>query len=279
MTPKAVDTANTISLGSKFEGHLSDQDILIICNYSPEELVLYHPLGTDEYKYARVVKSSYQPGCEVTNQYLELCTDMKSTQIKVSPLQVYKIFDISHKAALWKTSSSTARFTTSIALADVPCDLTMLEKLITRILNTPVFLYNYHSLYHISLRLVAHMHYMLVTCNTNPIIFLNGVQKVIDLVSRAGFTSSDLKMCVDEINELVHKLTGAPRPKIMAKTSSTARSPPKVKRQQKAASYHPSVFFLYSAKSDYFSSYTTIISSSSHTTSGSCIPTTSTTYW
>ena len=236
---KAVDTANNISLGSKFEGHLSDQDILIICNYSPEELVLYHPLGTDEYIYARVVKSSYQPGCEVTNQYLELCTDMKNTQIKVSPLQVYKIFDISHKAALWKTSSSTARFTTSIALADVPCDLTMLEKLITRILNTPVILYNYYSLCHISLRLVAHMHYMLVTCDTNPIIFLNGVQKVIDLVSRAGFTSSNLEMCVDEIDKLVYKLTGAHRPKIMTKTSTTARSPPKVKRQQKAASYHP----------------------------------------
>ena len=83
-------------IGSTFEECLSNRHFLLICNYTPGEFVVYQSSSGVEFRYARVVESKYKPGCDITDRYLELHTDMHNdcpVSAYASPLQVYKILD------------------------------------------------------------------------------------------------------------------------------------------------------------------------------------------
>ena len=160
----------SIQIGDKFQGCLTHQDFLLICNFSPGELVVYQSTNTEEYRYARVVATQYQPGCEITERYLQLLVKANNTDsVFASPLQVYKILDTSQTAILWSTSSSSG-FSASLTLADIPHQLALLKKWLKDVYTTS-FLRHSISLCRLSQRLVVHMHYMFVTLKLRPELF------------------------------------------------------------------------------------------------------------
>ena len=116
---------DSVQIGKKLRGNLTHRDFLLICNFSPGELVVYHSTNAEEYRYGRVVETQYQPGCEITDRYLQLLIKEKNSQsdsvtVYASPLQVYKILDTSQTAILWSNSTSLSGFSTSLTLADIP---------------------------------------------------------------------------------------------------------------------------------------------------------------
>ena len=200
----------SIQIGEKFQGCLTRQDFILICNFSPGELVVYQSTNTEEYQYARVVKTQYQPGCEITECYLQLLVKPNSTySIFASPLQVYKILDTSQTAILWSTSSLSG-FSASLTLADIPHQLAPLKKWLKDVYTTS-FLRHSISLCRLSQRLVAHMHYTFVTLKVCPELFREGAKEVLKLLEKESNTLSDdfdFNMCTRMVEDLVRQLTG-----------------------------------------------------------------------
>ena len=230
--PRTVDAAinDGCQIGSTFEECLSNRHFLLICNYIPGEFVVYQSSSGVEFRYARVVESKYKPGCDITDRYLELHTDMHNdcpVSAYASPLQVYKILDTSQMALLCNKNFDSS-FVTPVTLANIPGEIKRWLKEI--LCNTP-HLKNSLDLCRLSQRLVVHMHYMFVTHKSCPKLFDEGVQKLLTILRQVTWSSdTDNSACVCEVKKLVDQLTGSfLRPRSMPSMSaSQSVSPPLV---------------------------------------------------
>ena len=201
-------------IGRKFERHLHHQDFLLICNFTPGELVVFCSAGSGVCQYARVVESNYRPGCDITERYLVLLANENKPPVYASPLQVYKILDMSQRALLWNTSSlagNDPKFAISLTLADVPHEQVLVKRWLKNIYNTS-YLKNTLRLSSLSVRLVTHIHYMFVTLEMCPDLFSICVKEVIKILkqqSSSWSSGNDYKTCVASIELLVKQLTGS----------------------------------------------------------------------
>ena len=213
---------DSIQIGKKLQCSLTHRDFLLICNFLPGELVVYQSTNAEDYRYGRVVETQYEPGCDITERYLQILIKEKnslSDSVYASPLQVYKILDTSQTAILW-SATSLSGFSASLTLADIPHQLAPLKKWIKNVYTTS-YLRHSISLCRLSQRLVAHMHYVFVTRRQCPELFKEGVKEVLKLSKQESITwSDDTKTSVRVIEDLVTQLTGG-LPSIASPRSDT----------------------------------------------------------
>ena len=187
------------------------EDLLIMCNYSNGEKVVYHYLnkGQPVFQFAKIVECPPKTMALLNDKCVKLQIGRKPKGEPItkdaSLLQVYKLLDTSQRTTL--SGGQSSAYTTPITLAIIP---EQAEDLYEWIKNTLVFNGRYCccSMSQLSLRLVAHMHYLLVTRNVSHDLFLLAARRLVVIMKD---TDTSLGTCdpakeIEEVKSLVRDL-------------------------------------------------------------------------
>ena len=187
------------------------EDLLIMCNYSNNEKVVYHFLkeGQPVFQYAKIVECPPKTMALLKDKCvkLQIGKTPKGEPITkdASLLQVYKLLDTSQRTTL--SGGQSSAYTTPITLAVIPEQEEDLYKWIkdTLVLNGRSCCC---SMSQLSLRLVAHMHYLLVTRNVSHDLFLLAAKRLVVIMKD---TDTTLGICdpdkeIEEVKSLVRDL-------------------------------------------------------------------------
>jgi sacsin len=182
------------------------EDFIITCNYKQNERVVYHFVkdGKFVFKIAKVISCQEKSSLVDKCAKLEIGKTDKDTPLtaEVPLLQIYKQLNTSQRVFLEEGASS--QFTSPLTLAPIPTDKVKLVALIQQIFAANNLSCNNCSLTYLSLRLIAHLHYILVMLKKQPDLFLFIAKKIIKIRQNYNATPSDKDEEV--IKALVRKL-------------------------------------------------------------------------
>ena len=213
-----ADKADQDEIGSEAVNiipFLEKEDMMLICNFNINEIVIYHTLETDGkgakkpiFRYAKVTscKQVLDKYPSMDNECIELQLDAtKDDTVKASVFQVYKILTTSQYQSL-KSKQRLSSFASPVILAALPENKDELNSWleITFLLNSKNKLCSFSVLSH---RVIAHMHYLYVA-NKKPKLknlFLPAAKKVLNMVKKMDDGVSDPKLG-ESIIELVRGL-------------------------------------------------------------------------
>ena len=199
------------------------EDLLVICNYKEGEKVVYHYLdkeGQPVFKNAKVmecpirIKTEEEPIVECPVAFLDnRCVKLQiGTTPKGEPitkdasfLQVYKLLNTSQRTTL--SSGQSSSFATPLVLASLPLKE---EKLYKWIKDTLVYNTQHCccSLSVLSLRMTAHLHYILVTREVDSDLFLKAAKIMIKIIQNEDIYShkKESEKAIKEIQNLIRQL-------------------------------------------------------------------------
>ena len=226
--PEIKPLAETISdqeIGSELplaESAFKPEDLLIMCNYSQGETVIYHSLGQEGqpvFRYAKVMECPIRikteedepiveyPTVLLDNRCVKLQIGIKQNNepviIDASLLQVYKLLTTSQRTTL--SSGRSSSFATPLILASPPVIEEEIYKWIEEILD-----YNKGfsccSLSVLCLRITAHLHYILETRKVSSDLFLTVVKEFVKIIKSKEITSHK-KKTIKDVKDLVRVLT------------------------------------------------------------------------
>ena len=180
-------------------GNLNHQDSLIVLNFDPEDPVRYicedgslinaeivkckpidhnsmrqldlEPTLTIKVQDDDVDSEHSSDNSNTTDDNVLDGAITSASTIDVSPIQVFKLLSIPQRKSLW--GEGTSQFACPVVLASVPFnDITALEQWLQKIFNSPLFS-NCSSLTLkvLTLRLLRHIHYLLVIQKKAPSLF------------------------------------------------------------------------------------------------------------
>ena len=182
----------------------SKEELLIICNFEEGEKVLYHSLkdGKPVFNLAKIVQCPLKTTASLSDKCIKLHVGTNKGQptvLTVSLFQVYKILNRYQKQSL--TGDQSSQFSTPIDLAMLPERKDELSKWLHQI-----FLYNGRysccSASQLSQRIVAHMHYVFVTRNKCPELFLPAAHFIVKIMNEGESPACD-QNAINEVKALV----------------------------------------------------------------------------
>ena len=187
------------------EIHLSKEDFLIMCNYEEGEVVLYHALdkmGKSIFKVAKVIECHTRYKALLNDKCiaLQIGNTINGDPLitEVSLLQLHKQLDTSQRKALELGYFST--YVKSLTLASLPDSNSEIEEWIRA-----MFVHNAQSvcccMSHLSVRVTAHLHYILVVKGMVPEWFLPLTKIVIEILRE-----NNSEEAVVEVKHLVQSL-------------------------------------------------------------------------
>ena len=226
--PKTKSLAETITdqeIGSELplvEKAFQPEDLLIMCNYSQGETVIYHSLGQEGqpvFQYAKIMECPIRiktEDDEPTVEYPTVLLDNRCVKLQIgfkennepviidaSLLQVYKLLTTSQRTTL--SSGQSSSFATPLILASLP----VIEEEIYK-WSEETFDYNKRfsccSLSVLCLRITAHLHYILETREVSSDLFLTVVKELVKIIKSKDITSHK-KKTIKDVNNLVQVLT------------------------------------------------------------------------
>ena len=216
--PSSLPTTHQHKIGDNVcMDQLFHEDLLIIIDYVPEEIVLYCSGYQNTLEYAEVVEC-----CTPDNVYdksvkikaLVHCTSEDDDDsecvltYKVSPLQVFKIFTTSQRKALMSTQSS--KFATPLSMMEAPSNSSEIEVWLEEILQSRLIQsLSSYSVQLIILRLVKHIHYQLITQGrASGHVFTKAMSSLQDLVNAVPLPAIPMKSDLSSsITKLMEHLT------------------------------------------------------------------------
>ena len=197
--------ANTITVGTPISwGKLNPQDSLIVLNFDSEDPVRYvredgslinaeivkcKPIGQNGMYQLELLepiltikvqeddKGSERSNDTTDDEELDNTTANAST-VEVSSIQVFKLLSIPQRKSLW--GEGTSQFACPVVLASVPFnDFASLEQWLHKIFDSLLFsISSPHALKVLTLRLLRHIHYLLVTQKKSPLLFNKAALKI-----------------------------------------------------------------------------------------------------
>ena len=192
--------------------NITPQYLLIIMKYSEGEEVIYHS-NDGNFRYAKVVKAITSE--KVFEQTLTIQTTDEKDKI-ASPLQVYKILTPPQRIALFSSHLSTGHhFAAPVVFASVPQRLDDIRKWlqeIYRYLSSEVQHLSGRAICQVTIRLIGHLHYYLVTLNKERDVFPRTVMEIQELVCSLDLPSivhphdTPLAQRVDDLLEKLDSL-------------------------------------------------------------------------
>ena len=220
-----AETISDQEIGSELplaESAFKPEDLLIMCNYSQGETVIYHSLGQEGqpvFQYAKVMECPIRikteedepiveyPTVLLDNRCVKLQIGIKQNNepviIDASLLQVYKLLTTSQHTTL--SSGRSSSFATPLILASPPVIEEEIYKWIEEILD-----YNKRfsccSLSVLCLRITAHLHYILETRKVSSDLFLTVVKEFVKII-KSKETTSHKKKTIKDVKNLVQVLT------------------------------------------------------------------------
>ena len=185
----------------------SKEDLLIICNFEEGEKVLYHSLkeGKPVFNLAKIVECPLKTTASLSDKCIKLHVGTNKGQpivLTVSLFQVYKILNTSQRQSL--TSDHSSRFSTPLIMAMLPEQKDELSKWLRQI-----FLYNGRysccSASQLSQRIVAHMHYVFLTRNKCPDLFLPAARFIVEIMNEGESPACHQKPddAIKEVTDLI----------------------------------------------------------------------------
>ena len=207
----------------------SEQDAVIIVNFNPEDQVHYlhedhswinakvvkydqkeyHPLDFLDRTLTIKVREDKAESSEPDDSDSDGCQGDADTT-KVSPMQVVKLLTFSQKQSLWGKGSSP--YASPVSLASVPTEsASELHKWVQGIFESRLFMSYGDILPELSMRLLVHLHYVLVIQRKAPDLYNHVSLVVHKCVSDIESTSTSRQHSDDEtldmLTRLVEKLT------------------------------------------------------------------------
>ena len=190
--------ANTITVGTAVSwGKLNPQDSLIVLNFDPEDPVRYvredgslinaeivkcKPIDHSKMHQFELLEPTLTIKVQEDDKASEHSNDTTDSEdpddaaasastIDVSPIQVFKLLSIPQRKSLW--GEGTSQFACPVVLASIPfSDFTLLEKWLHIVLESPPFSNcSSHTVKVLALRLLRHIHYLLVIQKKAPLLF------------------------------------------------------------------------------------------------------------
>ena len=198
--------ANTITVGTPVPWNkLNPQDSLIVLNFDPEdpvrfvsedgslinaEVVKCKPIDQSNIHQLELLepiltikvqeddKSSEHSDNTMDEKEVDDATASASTTIDVSPIQVFKLLSIPQRKSLW--GEGTSQFACPVVLASIPFnDLASLEQWLHKIFDSRLFSNSSPQVLKVlTLRLLEHIHYVLVTQKKAPSLFNKAALKI-----------------------------------------------------------------------------------------------------
>lgn len=172
---------------------LCARDALIIVNFRKEEKVKYYS-PTGELLYAKVTESCTDlKGRNITSRYIEITTtdskgesdekNVKMQSILVSPLEIFKILTMPQIKSLKENKPSL--LASPLVLAAIPCEnVAQIKHWCKEIFNSEnVLMYSGLLISLIKVRLIAHLHYHLLSKKIAPDIFKHAVFEIMHFVA------------------------------------------------------------------------------------------------
>ena len=220
-----AETTGDQEIGSELpfaESAFECEDLLVICNYKQGEKVVYHYLdkeGQPVFKNAKIMECTIrikteEPIVECPVVFLDnRCVKLQiGTTPKGEPitkdasfLQVYKLLNISQRTTL--SNGQLSRFATPLILASLPLKE---EELYKWIKDTLVYNAQHCccSMSVLSLRITAHLHYILVTREVDSDLFLKAAKKMIKIIQNEDITShkKESEKAIKEIQNIIRQL-------------------------------------------------------------------------
>ena len=192
-TKQAMSSESFCAVGSsRAISILSPLDALIVVNFRRGEKVWYYsPSG--QLIYAEVVKSHNSlHSNKLTSSCIEITTvklekesvkDIGLHSILVSPLELFKILTSSQKKGLRDNTPSL--FASPLVLPDIPCDSTARIKLWCREIyrSEDVLMFSGLLVSLIKIRLIAQLHYCLLTGRMTPQVFKTAIFEIMQLAA------------------------------------------------------------------------------------------------